>query len=183
MSSLEERAWLFAMNAHASIQQKRKYTGLPYITHPGEVVTILRTLEHVTESMLCVAWLHDTVEDVPGVTFAAIESELGPEVAHLVREVTCVSAQSNGNRKMRKALDRAHYAKASAHGQTIKLADMISNISTLPDLDPAFAQVYLKEAAQLLDVLVLADPALIAQAKACLLRGFRTIEHGATCST
>ncbi|MBA1280328.1 HD domain-containing protein [Stutzerimonas stutzeri] len=171
----EERAWLFAMNAHGSIQQKRKYTGMPYITHPGEVVGILRALPSTTQAMLCAAWVHDTVEDVPGITFDIVEHELGSDVAGLVREVTKISRATDGTRAERKAIDRAHYASASAQGQTLKVADIISNISTLPDLAPDFAKVYLCEAAQLLDLLGLADPQLLRQAKACLLRGFRKL--------
>lgn len=173
--TLEECAWSIAMAAHASIGQTRKYTGMPYITHPGEVVAILRGIRSTTIPMLCAAWLHDTVEDVPGMTFDRIESELGAEVANLVREVTKISKPADGNRNTRKAIDRAHYAAASPQGQSIKVADIISNISTLPDLDPDFAEVYLCEAAQLLDSLVLADPELLRMAKAHLLRGFQKL--------
>ncbi|MBF6615499.1 MAG: bifunctional (p)ppGpp synthetase/guanosine-3',5'-bis(diphosphate) 3'-pyrophosphohydrolase [Candidimonas sp.] len=173
--SPEECAWSMAMAAHASIGQIRKYTGLPYITHPGEVVAILRGIRSTTMPMLCAAWLHDTVEDVPGMTFDRIEARLGAEVANLVREVTKVSRTADGNRNTRKIIDRAHYAAASPQGQSIKVADIISNISTLPDLDPDFAKVYLCEAAQLLDALVLADPELIRMATAHLLRGFQKL--------
>lgn len=172
----EERAWLLAMTAHASIGQTRKYTGLPYITHPGEVVAILRGISSTTTAMLCAAWLHDTVEDVPDMTFARIESELGAEVANLVREVTKVSRPHDGDRKIRKAIDRTHYAAASPQGQSIKVADIISNISTLPDHDPYFAKLYLSEVAQLLAVLVLADPELQSIAKHYLQRGFNMLK-------
>ena len=171
MLSLEERAWQFAMRAHGSIDQRRKYTGLPYIAHPGEVVKLLRAVPGTTPEMLAAAWVHDTEEGVPWVTFEMIELELGAEVAMLVREVTKVSTPADGNRAARKALDRAHYARASVRGQSIKLADIISNITALPDLDRDFARVYLAEAAQLLDVLVLGDHRLMARAKATLLRG------------
>lgn len=171
----EQRAWSLAMSAHASIGQTRKYTGLPYITHPGEVVAILRENPRTTEAMLCAAWLHDVVEDVPSMTFEAIEAELGSEVASLVRQVTKISRTSDGNRQARKAIDREHYAKGCPQAQSIKVADIISNISTLPDLDPGFAKVYLCEAAQLLDVLVQAAPDLVAQAKSILLRGFQKL--------
>lgn len=58
---MEERAKDFATRYHASIDQRRKYTGEPYITHPAAVVELVRSVPH-TEAMICAAWLHDTVE-------------------------------------------------------------------------------------------------------------------------
>lgn len=49
--------------------------------------------------------------------------------------------------------------------QTIKVADLISNTSSIVRHDPKFAVVYLDEARQLLDVLTRADPRLLAMAR------------------
>lgn len=40
MNDLVSRALSFATEAHASVQQIRKYTGEPYINHPIEVMPI-----------------------------------------------------------------------------------------------------------------------------------------------
>lgn len=61
---MESRAKEFATRYHASIDQRRKYTNEPYISHPAAVVELVRSVPH-TEAMLCAAWLHDVVEDTP----------------------------------------------------------------------------------------------------------------------
>lgn len=59
----------------------------------------------------------------------------------------------DGNRKTRKEIDKNHLAKASELGQTIKLADLISNTSTITKYDPKFAKTYMQEKKELLEVL------------------------------
>jgi (p)ppGpp synthase/HD superfamily hydrolase len=161
---IERRAAEFAATAHAG--QTRKYTGEPYIVHPRAVADIVRTVAH-DEAMIAAALLHDVVEDC-GVGLIEIQDAFGPDVAELVAWLTDVSIPSDGNRAARKAVDREHIAKAPARAQTIKLADLIDNTKTIVARDPNFAKVYCREKEALLDVLTLADPALIAIAKAQL---------------
>ena len=160
---MEERAKRFATAAHTSIDQRRKYTGEPYIAHPAAVVELVRSVPH-SEAMLAAAWLHDTVEDTP-VALEDIEREFGAEVAALVEQLTDVSRPEDGNRRIRKAIDRAHTAQASPEAKTIKLADLIDNSRTITALDPGFARVYLVEKAALLDVLQEGDAVLLAMAR------------------
>ncbi len=148
---IEDKAMHFAEAAHASINQRRKYTGEPYIAHPAAVVELVRSVPH-TEAMLAASWLHDTVEDTP-VTLAEIEREFGGEVARLVEQLTDVSKSEDGNRKRRKAIDRDHTAQASPEAKTIKLADLIDNTHSIVVHDPNFAKAYLAEKALLLEVL------------------------------
>ena len=96
--------------------------------------------------------LHDVVEDTP-VTIKDIEDEFGPRVASMVDDLTDVSKPEDGNRAVRKELDRQHTAKASPDAQTVKLADLISNSLSIMEDDPSFAKVYMKEKALLLEVL------------------------------
>jgi len=110
--------------------------------------------------MVAVAWLHDTVEDT-AVPLAVIEAEFGATVAQLVDELTAVSRPEDGDRATRKARDRAHTARASAAAQTVKAADLISNLRTVEARDPAFAMVYMREKRALLDVLTRADRSLL----------------------
>lgn len=151
INSLEDKARKFAVEAHGSINQRRKYTDDPYIVHPASVVQLVRTVPHTVE-MLCAAWLHDVVEDTP-VTLTEIEVEFGPQIAALVEQLTDVSKPTDGNRKARKGIDRAHTAIASPAAKTIKLADLIDNSKSILAHDPEFARVYLAEKELLLEVL------------------------------
>ena len=143
MSDLPARAHAFAAKAHASIDQRRKYTNDPYIVHPVSVASIVAAAGG-SEVMIAAAFLHDVVEDTP-VTIEEVEAEFGSEVARLVAELTDVSRPEDGNRKARKAIDRDHSAAASPEGQTIKLADLIDNSETITAYDPNFAVVYMRE--------------------------------------
>ena len=158
-----ERARVFATAAHAAVKQVRKYTFEPYIGHPAEVASIVATVPH-TDEMLAAAWLHDTVEDT-GVTIVDIQAEFGNEVAELVGWLTDVSTPEQGNRAVRKAIDREHTAMAPAAAATVKLADLIANSRSIMAHDPAFAKVYLEEKRMLLEVLTRGDATLMAQAR------------------
>ena len=151
----------FATEAHGD--QKRKYTGEPYISHPIAVMEIVREVPH-TEEMLMAAVLHDTVEDTP-VTIEDIKTKFGTKVAELVDGLTDVSRPEHGNRKTRKALDRAHLAKQNAEVQTIKLADLIHNTMSIGLYDPHFYKVYKEEKIKILDVLKLGNQILMHRAQ------------------
>ena len=151
----------FATEAHGD--QKRKYTGEPYITHPIAVMEIVREVPH-TDEMLVAAVLHDTVEDTP-VTLEEIKTKFGTKVSELVDGLTDVSRPEHGNRKTRKALDRAHLAKQNAEVQTIKLADLIHNTMSIGLYDPHFYKVYKEEKIRILDVLKLGNQTLMHRAQ------------------
>ena len=161
--TIVDRARVFATAAHAAVGQVRKYTFEPYIVHPAEVVSIVRSVPH-TDVMVAAAWLHDTVEDT-GVTIETIRAEFGTEVAELVGWLTDVSRPEHGNRAHRKALDRAHSAAAPAEAQTVKLADLISNTRSIMAHDVAFAKTYLEEKRLLLEVMTKGDATLMAVAR------------------
>lgn len=159
-SSLEFEARIHAAYWHRN--QKRKYTGEPYIVHPAEVASIVRTVPH-TEEMLAAAWLHDVVEDC-GVTSAQVEAACDQDVAFLVQWLTDVSKPHDGNRAFRKGLDRCHSAESPGQAQTVKLADLISNSRSILAYDPNFAVRYLREKRALLTVMTKGDPTLWAEA-------------------
>ena len=158
-----EHARIFATAAHAAVGQLRKYTNEPYIVHPAEVVSTVRSVPH-TEAMLAAAWLHDVVEDT-GVTIETVRAEFGSEVADLVAWLTDVSRPEDGNRAHRKARDREHTAAAPAEAQTVKLADLISNTRSIMAHDPKFAVTYLEEKRALLAVMTRGDATLMAIAR------------------
>jgi (p)ppGpp synthase/HD superfamily hydrolase len=161
--SIVQKAQIFAIAAHAAVQQKRKYTNEPYIVHPAEVASIVASVPGSTEDMVAAAWLHDVVEDT-GVTSFDIHMNFGPEIAALVGWLTDVSKPEDGNRAKRKAIDREHTAQAPAEAQTIKLADLISNSKSIMQYDPDFAMTYLEEKRMLLEVMTKGDRGLHAEA-------------------
>lgn len=154
----------FAEYAHA--EQKRKYTGEPYIYHPIEVAQIVSSVTDDVNA-ICAAFLHDAVED----TWVNIENlkdqrlGFGIDIANLVFWLTDISKPLDGNRKTRKAIDREHISKAPPLAKTIKLADLISNSRSIVNHDADFAKVYMAEKKLLLDVLTEGDSKLYAMAR------------------
>lgn len=163
MMKIDEKARVFATASHSAVKQVRRYTGEPYIVHPTEVVSIVSMVDHTPE-MLAAAWLHDVVEDT-GVTIETIHAEFGEKVSELVGWLTDISKPQDGNRKIRKAIDREHTSMAPAEAQTIKLADLISNSKSIMEHDPKFAVTYLEEKRLLLEVLTKGDKKLMDIAK------------------
>ena len=139
----------FAKCAHR--QQKRKYTGEPYANHCRNVASIVAGYTN-DEAVIAAATLHDVLEDTE-VKPAELRDVFGERVTLLVIEVTDVSRLEDGNREVRKRLDREHLAGSSPEGATIKLADLIDNTSSIVKYDKGFAKAYLKEKELLLDVL------------------------------
>jgi len=156
-----DRVLEFATAAHGD--QKRKYTGEPYIVHPIAVAEIVKTVPH-TDEMVAAALLHDVVEDTH-VTIDQIQDNFGDKVAELVGWLTDISRPEDGNRRTRKALDRIHSANAPADAQTIKLADLIDNTLSIEKYDPGFYKVYKEEKIELLKVLTKGDPSLLLRAQ------------------
>jgi (p)ppGpp synthase/HD superfamily hydrolase len=153
------KAQVYAMAAHAAVGQRRKYTNEPYIVHPAEVAKIVAGVPGSTPDMVAAAWLHDVVEDT-GCTYTDIHMAFGADIAALVGWLTDVSKPEDGNRAVRKAIDREHTAAAPAEAQTIKLADLISNSRSIMAHDPEFARVYLAEKRALLEVMTRGDAGL-----------------------
>ena len=174
---LVRKAFEFARDAHPLIGQVRKYTDTePYILHPVSVARIVMSVPH-TRVMVGAALLHDVKEDVTGriddiraelgedvaqrvADLPSIREIFGPEVDHLVDELTDVSRREDGTRRVRKAIDLEHTAQASAGGKTIKLADLLHNITNICEKDVGFARTYLPEKAALFEVLREGDATL-----------------------
>lgn len=158
MSEVEMKAMIFAYIKHKEVDQKRKYSGKPYIVHPHAVAELVRQVPHTPE-MLAAAWLHDTVEDTKA-THEEIKRKFGKEIAKLVKMLTDVSRPEDGNRKVRKEIDRQHLRKASPEAKTVKLADLIHNSHSIIKKDPGFAKVFIREMRALLHVLNEGDTTL-----------------------
>jgi (p)ppGpp synthase/HD superfamily hydrolase len=148
-SSLERRARLFANVRHA--KQIRKYTGEPYVTHPFRVAQIVQLADSYSPTMVCGAWLHDTVEDT-GVTCPELAAIFDPEVASMVARLSKNGRAWTGNRQTRHEAYVIWLAGALHDTKTVKIADILDNSATIVDRDPEFAKVYLKEKRQELNV-------------------------------
>lgn len=173
-SATELSAARFAALAHGRIQHRRKYTGEPYIVHPAQVARIVKEVEH-DEAMVCAAWLHDTREDC-GVSHEELLVRFGEDVAMLVDWLTDASKPSDGNRAVRKAIDRDRLASAPGRAQTIKLADLIDNTSSIVTFGRGFAPIYLNEASLLLDAMTHGNPVLMQRARQVIEAGMEQLE-------
>jgi len=124
-------AHAFAFAAHHSIGQVRNYTHEPYISHPE--------------------WVAGRVAEIPLATPEMIDEYFGQEVGMLVENLTDVSRPEDGDRAVRRAIDRAHTALARPEAKTIKCADLLHNTSSILQHDPGFAVIYMKEKQLLLE--------------------------------
>lgn len=178
-SDILATAYAIASLAHGLCDQRRKYTGDPYLHHPLAVANLIHTEAEcpVPLSVLAAAMLHDVLEDTP-VTEAQLREAIGEEVTNLVLEVTDVSKPGDGNRAARKRIDREHLARASPEGQTIKLADLSDNTQSIVVYDPQFARTYLREKSELLAVLTKGDVRLQSLARRSLELGWFRLAEG-----
>ena len=166
MSGLIYKARHFAERVHAT--QVRKYSGEPYAVHLREVAGLCAEVG-CRDEVVAAAWLHDAKED-QGVTGAELLEAFGAEVARLVEEVTDQSRPADGNREIRKAIDRAHVGRGSPEGKTIKLADLISNTKSIVARDKDFAVTYMREKRLLMPLLTEGNATLYARALDLLKR-------------
>lgn len=153
---MSHQAEIFAAAAHAAINQRRKYNGLPYIMHPRAVTSILFHEGVVKDEVLAAAMLHDVLEDT-----AMTEEDLRREFAHFKACELMISyivgltnfPRTYGHRSERKAADRGRLALCSKEVHTIKCADIIDNSKSISKLDPKFGLTYLRESLLTLKVL------------------------------
>lgn len=158
----------FANRKHSEVNQLRKWSGLPYITHPIAVANILiEAVDDISESELIAAILHDTVEDT-NTTSEEIESIFGKEVRDLVYWLTDVAKPEDGNRATRMAINREHIKNAPASAQTIKAADCIHNLKDCARTSGGFAFKYIPEKRAVFEILTKANPIVIAMFKEVL---------------
>lgn len=180
MNDLEARARRFSDERHARSGDTRKFTGDAYIAHPAAVAELVRSADHTPE-MLAAAWLHDLVEH-DCATPEEIETQFGPDVRRLVQMLTPISKESDGSRAQRKQIDRNYLSHASPDAMTIKLADMIDNVSSVVERDPKFARVYLPEKLADLQVLVEGDARLFEMARLTIERAMSSLQTMQPCA-
>ena len=84
------RAYAFASNAH---KNQTRNSGEPYIIHPTAVACILADMGADCDT-ICAGLLHDTVEDVDGITSEIIAENFNETIADLVEGVTKIKKKS-----------------------------------------------------------------------------------------
>ena len=122
------------------------------------------------ETATAAALLHD-VMSYTRISAEALTEEFGCIIAKLVLETSTVSCARDGSRAYRNAMDRAHVAKASPTGQTIKVADLIDSAMTELARNPVKGQEALEDLRTFLPVLPQADPTLL-RAAHCLMEAY-----------
>ena len=117
-------------------QEREGEAPLPYLTHPVEVLAVLRYVGGVTdEDLLSAAALHDVVEE-SNADLKEIAKAVGDRAANLVRELT----RREPTAEERKGLDKDAVWKLRAdllldeiramspEAQQVKLADRLANV-------------------------------------------------------
>lgn len=141
------KAYEYAEQMHSG--QVRKFSGLPYFSHPKYVA---RVIEHLTrdEKLIITAFLHDVIEDTVA-TYEDIVREFGSEVADLVQELTTsdIAVKKLGKRQV----VAQKMFQMSGEALTVKLADRFHNVLFLEgdSVDRGFIAKYYKETRYILD--------------------------------
>lgn len=163
-----------ARERHA--QQLRKYTGDPYVIHCGEVAALAMSAYGGQSNWLCyvgcLGWGHDLIEDTD-TTHKELTLMFGSTIAD---GILMLSDLEEGNRKERKEAARIRLSHAPPSVQSVKVADLISNTSSIVKHDIDFARVYIKEKQAMLGVLTKAHPDLRAIAQAQIDESLKIIE-------
>jgi len=154
MSGLVEKARIFATACHEG--QYRKNSGDPYITHPTAVAAMVASIGGSIEE-ICAAYLHDTVEDTPA-TLTEIQDIFGLRIAAIVDGLT--DKKYTGDRATRKERIRRDLALKGRSVKTVKIADIIHNLSDIHEAHSVFADIYIAERILLLAVLTEGDSRL-----------------------
>ena len=122
-----EQALQFAAEAHK--RQVRKGTGIPYIVHPMEVLSILRGMTEDPD-ILMAGVLHDVLEDTPSGELE-LEQRFGQRVLKLVKKETEDKRRhlpAKDSWKIRKMEMISQIKKEPAELKKIVLADKLSNM-------------------------------------------------------
>jgi len=122
--------------------QKRKYSGVPYIIHPVRIAERLREIGINDETTLCAAILHDTLEDTSADP-KEIDRLFGNEVLMLVNQLTRDKKKENGY------IDLSHITDERA--MIVKIMDRIDNMQDYNQNCGSSPEKYILEAKLILN--------------------------------
>lgn len=111
-----EKAKEIAIWAHGS---QKRWDGEPYITHPERIANQMGT----NIDCICVAWLHDVVEDTDVTTTDLLDFGVNRDVVDSVEIITRKRGDSY--------LDYILRVKENLNARTVKIADIKDNLSQL----------------------------------------------------
>lgn len=124
-------AFTFAEQAHRGVTRD---SGIPYITHPLAVATILAEELRLSDvNLLCAALLHDVVEDTE-FTNDDIRKRFGDDVARLVAAVTKPAGSKDQPDDYKHILE---FVKGDIRVLVLKISDRLHNARTLSSLSLA----------------------------------------------
>lgn len=132
MTEVQRRAEAFARSRHEG-QFRKGEAREPYTVHLEEVVELVKKYGG-TETEICAAWLHDTVEDCPPTSFGDIEQQFGDAVASIVRELTDDKSLEKAERKRMQVINATHKSQSAC---LIKICDKTSNLRSIANSPPA----------------------------------------------
>ncbi|GBG14869.1 guanosine-3',5'-bis(Diphosphate) 3'-pyrophosphohydrolase [Novimethylophilus kurashikiensis] len=181
MTSLESTIKVFppeALRTHASSKvqlavqdaaelyasQYRRYTELPYVTHPYGVAMRLLNIG-ADEPTLIAALFHSALDMNAGMSASMLRRQYGEEVLSLVLPLTEGPALAGVPRAERKRLYRERLIAAEPRVHDIKLADIIDSLDGIVHADLRLAKVYLPDHEALVKGLVKGHPALQQEAR------------------
>lgn len=130
---------------HAHLGKFRRVDGKPFHRHPGDVVAILKKYGYTDMITLCVAYLHDTVEDTD-LTLDEIRENFGHEIAHGVFTLSKNRGKVMGKERINCEEYKQRLSFARNKVQRVKIADMIDNTKDLINLPLEYAEKKVKDA-------------------------------------
>jgi (p)ppGpp synthase/HD superfamily hydrolase len=130
---------------HYHMGQFRKVDGKPFHTHPKHVVEILQRYGYKDPVTICIAYLHDTIEDTP-----LIMDELQEIFGYEISNGVFVLSKNKGKVFSGKKLNEEEYKQRLSFArnkiQRVKIADMIDNTKDLIDLPKEYVERKVKDA-------------------------------------
>lgn len=149
----------FATKMHGN--QKRKYTGEPYVFHCLEVADFVSKYE---KGCIEIALCHDLFEDTEcdfnmlykNLLDIGYSGKSSYEICTNVKELTDVFTHDDYphlNRKKRKSNEAKRLSNISYKSQSVKYADLISNTLSITLNDIKFSKVYLPEKEEILQLM------------------------------
>lgn len=143
-----------AITAHEAVGQKRKYSDVPYYTHPVRVAELVKE-NGGTDVQIAAGYLHDVVEDteltLESLSTVLVATGLGgkdiEEVVDLTRALTDKFAPHKGlNRKWRIAADIVrHRDDPNGAFWLVKHCDVFDNLRSIETEDKNFLPIFLTE--------------------------------------
>lgn len=137
-----EKAINFAVEAH--LLQKRKHSGIPYVTHCIEVMKRISNYGVSDDNILAAAILHDVIEDCEEKFIEQLPTQFGKEVYEIVKE--CTRDTGDDATKLQKYEFLESFENKSVQSIVIKIADRFCNVADYQTTDGAYAAKYALQA-------------------------------------